>query len=176
MRLGRGSSESGACTWDGAWRNYDSSITGFDLKGGGDAGPRWVCAVFRNADLRESPVVRDRVTFDHAPLANNDVWFNRSSKCTGGDMEFDLLGFAPYAATDKDGVGTLSVTRVWYGGSTFPGTVNLSDGISGDFKKVTIHFENLAGSGDLVYRFYFTVEDTYHLKDSSYFEVKFFGC
>jgi serine/threonine protein kinase len=152
MRLGRASSQSASCAWEG-WRAYDTSINNFDLKGGGDAGPRWVCATFRDARENQSGVVRDGVTFDHAPVVDNSrTYIISGTKCSG-----TILELLPHLASDADGANTIDIIHVWRGTSTYGGAgmVDFTPYIKNGGTGVQIG----AATGDLTSTWYFIVED-----------------
>ncbi len=155
-------------------RRYDKSFT-WTLSGT-KAGKRKVYVWFRDgsANGNWSGPITDTITFDHAPVIDNGIVF-RPTFCDG-THKLDLLATPRYAATDADGQGTIKVTRVWTGGSTFPGTTNLSNGITSDGKYVNITISNAAGKGDFTLTDYFTVRNSYGVERSGYFKIAFTGC
>jgi hypothetical protein len=165
MRLGRASSQSASCTWE-AWRAYDPSINNFDLKGGGDAGPRWVCATFRDAAENKSGEVRDGVTFDHAPVVDNSRTYAISgTKCSG-----TVLELLPHVASDADGADTIDIIHVWRGTSTYGGAgmVDFTPYIKNGGTGVQIG----AATGDLTSTWYFIVEDHLGVTRQGHFAIQ----
>ncbi len=138
----------------------------------GKAGKRTVYVWFRDSHGNWSSAVSDAITFDHAPVIKS-IEFNPSF-CDGSHT-FDLLATSPYAATDADGQSTIKIVRVWTGGSTYPGSTDLSSGITSDglYVKITI-----SGStpGNHTLTDYYTIRDNYGIERTGHFKINLTGC
>ena len=167
MRLGRAGSATGSCNWE-AWRAYDSTVNDFDLKGGGGAGERWVCAEYRDAAGNESDDVRDSVLFDNAPRSTNYHWrldtpeSTRALYCSYSTITLQVVG---YAAVDDDGNGTLELLDVWQGSTHW------------DIEsRTSFSFTNPQPGSVSDYIFTFEVEDDFGVRRSGTFTVRIGPC
>jgi hypothetical protein len=175
LLLGRATSKTSSCDWENRWRAYDPSIDNFDLKGGTAAGPRWVCAKFRDAAKNESGTARDNITFDHAPTAISgtfeyaksgvlDYWCNYLA-ANDGTIWFPVL---PTLGSDPDAGDSVRLTSVTRNGTSFS--------VSSDGRRVGIKFTPSSGFGYFEYTYTFVIADEHGITDSSTFKVQMGPC
>jgi serine/threonine protein kinase len=166
MRLGRASSATGTCTYE-SWRGFQRSVNSFDLKGGSDAGVRWICAEFRDAAQNTAGPTRDSVTFDNPPVINYS--FDWNAYCDGTTTEHItvLEGGAPYVATDKDGVATLALVKAWATSPNNDAYVDFTSGLSTNGRTLNAWF----GTGSKDWTIYYKVQDDYGVTRQGHFKV-----
>jgi len=114
----------------------------------------------------QSGVVRDRVTFDHAPVVDSSrTHSTRGTKCSGTIPELLL-----YVASDADDADTIDIIHVWRGTSTYGGA-GMED-FTPYIKNGGTGVQIGAATGDLTSTWYFIVEDHLGVTRQGHFAVQ----
>ena len=166
MRLGHAGSSGGTGAWTTSWINYKTSYSALPISGG-TAGTRWVCVQFRDLALNSSSVARDTVIFDNPPTVDNSRFWSFGAAYTLQCSVWNWLALIPYVADDADSDTTIQITHVWTGGSTYPGTTNLSSQLSADKRSLEVYVSGTGTATD-----YFTVRDNHGLERQGHFEIR----